>query len=68
MDQSAYEIDLIIDSSPVEEDPDDQMPEESVQVITKPGDVWCAWGTTVSIVAMHEALLLTALMENRRRL
>jgi ParB-like chromosome segregation protein Spo0J len=35
------EIDLIIGSASVEEDPDDQLPEEPDKVISQAGDLWC---------------------------
>jgi DNA modification methylase len=35
------EIDLIIGSPAIEEDPDDQFPEESVEIISQIGDLWC---------------------------
>jgi DNA methylase/ParB-like nuclease domain len=35
------EIDLIIGPATVEEDPDDQLPEESGKVISEAGDLWC---------------------------
>jgi DNA modification methylase len=60
------EIDLIIGSAPVEEDPDDQLPEETDEVITKPGDLWCLGHHRIYCGDARSASSFTALMGNRR--
>jgi hypothetical protein len=60
------EIDLIIGSSPVEEDPDDQLPEGADEVITKPGDLWCLGHHRIYCGDSRSASSFTALMGDRR--
>jgi DNA modification methylase len=60
------EIDLIIGSAPAEEDPDDQLPEEAAEVITKPGDLWCLGDHRIYCGDARSASSFTALMEERR--
>lgn len=59
------EIDLIIGSVPAE-DPDDQLPEEVVEVITKSGDLWCLGDHRIYCGDARCASSFTALMEDRR--
>jgi DNA modification methylase len=59
------EIDLIIGSAAAE-DPDDQLPEEAAEVITKPGDLWCLGRHRIYCGDARIASSFSALMEDRR--
>jgi hypothetical protein len=60
------EIDLIIGPAPVEEDPDDQLPEETDEVITKPGDLWCLGHHRIYCGDARSASSFTTLMGDRQ--
>ena len=60
------EIDLIIGAATAEEDPDDQIPEEAAEVISKQGDLWCLGHHRIYCGDARSASSFTALMEDRR--
>jgi DNA modification methylase len=60
------EIDLIIGSSTADEDPDDQLPELSHEVISKLGDAWCLGSHRIYCGDARNGSSFAALMEDRR--
>jgi DNA modification methylase len=60
------EIDLIIGPAPVEEDPDDHLPEEAAEIIPKTGDRWCLGHHRIYCDDARSGSSFTALMEDRR--
>jgi DNA modification methylase len=60
------EIDLVISAAPAEEDPDDQLPEESSTIVTKPGDLWRLGDHRILCADAREAGSFNALMGDKR--
>ena len=60
------EIDLIIGSASAEEDPDDEVPEETSEVITQLGDLWSLGEHTIFCGDARNDSSFATLMGNRR--
>jgi DNA modification methylase len=60
------EIDLILNGTSVEDDPDDELPDDELEVITQPGDLWRLGEHRVLCGDARLEASLAALMEDRR--